>query len=150
MYNRKFFFLLGGFVVVLLLVISFYLALKDSEKQPPGPNDKILIRTSGLPVETNNFLNQPKEKLGYGAILAENQWYKIIFFSEDQGFLITLKQKPLSEAQALAEAEFLKQLAVDQEQACLLKAYIGVPRDVDENVAVKNYPLSFCSGGEKF
>jgi len=148
--NRKIYFLLGGLAVFLLLAYSLYSAFKDSEKEPLGPDQKIVIKTPTIPVQTNNFLNKPKERLSYGAVLAENDWYKIIFFSEDEGFLITLKQKPLSQAQALAESEFLKQLGVDQAEACLLKVYIAVPRDVDENAAVKSYPLSFCPEGRNF
>lgn len=150
MNNRKLYFWLGGLAILLLLIYSFYLAFGESQKPPSTPPDKIIIETKILPVEVNNFLNAPLEKLSYGAVLAETAEYKIIFFSKDEGFIITLKQKPLSTAQTLAESEFLKQLGVDQTQACLLKAYILVPRDVDETAAGSDYPLSFCDGGKHF
>lgn len=151
MNNRKLYFWLGGLVVFLLLLYSFYLAFVESEKTPAPPSDKIILpATSGPPIEATNFLLNPKEKLSYGAVLAENNWYKIIFFSEDEGFIITLKQKPLDRAQALAESEFLKQLGIDQQAACALKAYVTAPRDVDETVSGKNHPLSFCPGGRDF
>lgn len=151
MNNRKLYFWLGGAAVFLLLMYSFYLAFIESEKAPPLSSDKIILpSTQGPPVEANNFLLNPKEKFSYGAVLAESNWYKIIFFSEDEGFIITLKQKPLDRAQALAESEFLKQLGIDQQAACALKAYVTVPRDVDETVLGENHPLSFCPGGKSF
>ena len=137
--------------MLLLLIYSFYLAFNESQRQPSKLPDKIVLPSQeGLPVEVDNFLAKPKERLSYGAVLAENVWYKIIFFSEDEGFIITLKQKPLNTAQTLAENEFLKQLGVEQSQACSLKAYITVPRDVDENAAVDSYLLSFCPDGKHF
>lgn len=151
MNNRKLYFWLGGVVVFLLLLYSFYLAFREGAQTPAPTSDKMLLpSTQGPPVEVNNFLAKPKERLSYGAILAETDWHKIIFFSEDEGFIITLKQKPLDRAQTLAESEFLKKLGISPDDACLLQAYITVPRDVDEAAAGANYPLSFCFGGRHF
>lgn len=134
-----------------LLMYSFYVAFREGEKASVPPSDKIILPTNfGQPVAVRNFLLNPKEKFSYGAVLAENEWYKIIFFSEDEVFLITLKQAPLRQAVSLAESEFLKQLNIDKQSACALKVYVTVPRDVDETASGKNYSLSFCPEGADF
>lgn len=149
--NKKLYVWLVGVLALGLLFYSLFLAWQESQKQPAKPTDKITLPTTkGLPIEVNNFLAKPKEKFTYGSVLAETSQYKIIYFSEDEGVLIILKQAPLAQAQAEAENELLKQLGVPQQQACQLKIYVSVPMDVNEALAGQNYQMSFCPGGKHF
>lgn len=148
--NKKIIYILLGIFVAGFLLYGLASVWRESNTEPAAAPQKILVKSKTLPVEVNNFLNTPKEKLIYGAILAENNWYKIIYFSKDEGFIITLKQKSLRNAQILAEEEFLRQMGIDKINACQLKAIITVPQDVDEQKAVKDYSLSFCENGALF
>ena len=134
---------------MLLLFFSFYSAFKNNS----GPNGQSaptleMPSTQGPPVTVNNFLKSPPQNLSYGAVIAETGYYKIIYFSEDEGIIITLKSVPLAQAQIQAENDLMSRLGIPMAEACKLKIYITVPVDVDSSAAGKNYPMSFCSGGK--
>jgi len=78
-------------------------------------------------------------------VLAENDNYTIVYNRDDSGFIIGLLSGSLPETRAAAEAAFLSQLGVSENDACRLT--------VDERVLDKSSPyngeligLSFCPG----
>ena len=146
---KKYLIFFGIPMVLLLLVYSFYSAFKNSSG-PNGTNGETLelSSTQGPPVTVKNFLKSPVQNLSYGAVIAETPDYKIIYFSEDEGIIITLKSTPLGYAQVEAEGALLVKLGILRTQACSLKVFITVPMDVSAEAAGKNYPLSFCTGGK--
>lgn len=146
--NRKFLFIIIGITVVGLLGYSLFLAWRASQGEKEGA--LLLTGQQGARVEVKDFLANNSQTFDYGAVIAETEQFSIVYFSEDEGILITLTQKPLFEAQVAAEAELLEQLGVGREQACELKAYESVPINVDEAASGQNYPLSFCPGGNNF
>ena len=73
--------------------------------------------------------------------------YDIVYFASDGGFSISILATPFEAVRAKAEQAFLERLGVGREDACRLAVYIGVPRWVDENLAGRNYRLSFCGTG---
>lgn len=146
---KKYLIFFGIPAVLLLLFFSFYSAVKISSghRDPNAPTLE-LPSTQGPPVTVNNFLKSPAQNLSYGAVIVETADYKIIYFSEDEGIIITLKSTPLGYAQVEAEGELLVKLGISRTQACNLKVFITVPMDVSAEAAGKSYPMSFCTGGK--
>lgn len=87
------------------------------------------------PIPTGEFGEQ---------LVLETEKFQIIYFSETESFLITILQSPFSSYRAEAEQAFLKELSINEKQACSLTVTIVTPAFVSPEHAGVEYPLSFC------
>lgn len=101
------------------------------------------INISGL--EVNNFYNFDTEVNERGDVtFVKNALYQILYFSEEDEFLISVLSSPFEQARSRAELDFLNKLEINKNQACQLKVNISTPNFVNPNESGKNYKLSFC------
>lgn len=127
----------------------------SAQSQPSGfsiPDKNATTMTITTPdgtVQTNNLYRDPVENLPQnGVVFNQNPTYIASFFSQDEGFLITLLDPDLEKARATAESDFLKKLNITKDQACKLKIELNVPAFVSQSAAGTNYGLSFCPNGK--
>ena len=138
------------FGVVLLFVYSIWKAL-SSQPQPPAPSGptKTITTPSGS-VDVRDFTQNPAQTTSGTTVIKATDQFKLIYFSTDNSFLITLLSQPLQQARDAAEAELLSNLGIDKGQACKLTVTESVPYDVDSQLAGQNYGLSFCPDSKPF
>ncbi len=72
--------------------------------------------------------------------------YHIVYFSQDQSFIISLISEPIGQARIDAEEFLLKTLGLNQQQLCKLKYNVLTTSSVNSEYAGENLGFSFCPG----
>ena len=133
-------------VIVAIIFLAIILTKKDTVNNPSVDlTNKLVIKTSSSDVIIPDITKNANINIPGGVLFIDESYYSISYFSVDQGFIITLKNSNLQKARDLAEADFLKQLNLDQISACNLKVTLNVPWSIGFDAAGVNYGLSFCS-----
>lgn len=97
-------------------------------------------------VNVNNFYNlNPTINERGDVTFIDRQNFQILYFSKEKEFLISILGSPFETNRQEAEKEFLKQLALTEEKACLLTVNISTPSFVNPDESGQNYKLSFCN-----
>lgn len=71
--------------------------------------------------------------------------YSIIYYPDENLYNISILQSPFQENKNLVEEALLRELGIDEPEACKLNISIGAPRFVDEKASTTNTGLSFCN-----
>jgi len=132
----------GGLIILgisLLLVIA--VVIKGKPKQP-----ELTVDTITGPVTVDDFTKTPVEQVADTVIVARAAEFEIAYFEKEQTFTVLLLTTPLSSARLAAETALLEKLGVSKEEACRLKVSVMTIQSVDEQLAGKEFGLSFCSG----
>src|SRR3989344_291120 len=91
----------------LLVLAGFFWAVislvKSTELVPTGQTMPVLGKSGD--VNVRNVYKNPVEKTEDVVVVSQKSSFKIIFFPQDEAFLITLAQTPISQSRALAEAD---------------------------------------------
>ena len=139
----------------MLFLYSIFLAL--TQKHPSGSRavqnpaaNTLTVPAQGGTQQVFDFTKSPARVDGDTTVIAENNNYSIVYFTADQSFLITILSDPAQAGRIAAEQELLVKLNVTQDEACKLKVALTVPAGVDEQLAGKDYGLSFCPSGQPF
>ena len=147
--------ILIGSIVIVIFLFSIFFAL-SSKKQvnipvaAPISGPTITVPAKGGDMQVSDFTKNPQAVFGDTTVIAQNGNYSIVYFSVDQSFLITILAEPFNQNRTLAEQELLKHLGIAELDACKLTVSLGVPANVSEALAGKNYGLSFCPNGKPF
>ncbi len=83
---------------------------------------------------------------GYQVAGAADATFQILYFPEDNGFIITLNAEPLGETRRAAEAALRLRLGLSNAELCKMRADVGAPFSVSSMYAGTNLGLSFCPG----
>ena len=149
-------------IIIILLILIFLCALLLIIKSRQGSSSitplvkptitqKPFITPSGETmevdgVEINNIYKTPvKETPQFDALIVNNEKYQIAYLQQFQKFLITILDPNFKETQVVAEKDFLDKLSISSQDACKLSVEISTPRSVNEDLAGKIFPLSFCT-----
>lgn len=81
---------------------------------------------------------------GLGA--SQIPYYQTLYNAETNEFEIFLFEFPLADTRKRAETYFLQKLGINEQQACMLRVWVGVTPFASESLAWKNLGLSFCPG----
>lgn len=112
----------------------------------PTPINNIQLQqleSDGVSVE-NLYKNNPEPAFRSNTTIAENNDYSIAFFVDKTLFRLTLYKEPFDQTQTQAEATFLSELKITQEQACKLNVEV-VKQPTGFNVSpTTETKLSFC------
>ncbi len=135
-------------ITIFIILIIFGLAaiftiLKNNRPTKSVPGTKT-IQTSQGPVTVNDYTQHPAATTSDATIIEENSEFQILNYKIDGSFLITLLSTPLKKARTDAENTFLKDLNINQTQACSLKSSVVVPQSIDTNYSGKELGMDFC------
>jgi hypothetical protein len=72
--------------------------------------------------------------------------FEILYSSTDGTFSISIEKKPLNVYREKASLYFLQLFKVTQLDACKLNVFVGIPAEVDRELAGQSLGLSFCPG----
>jgi hypothetical protein len=148
--------ILIGVVIAGIFFYSIYLALfsKNHASAPPATSSAVptlsVPAQGGGEVQVNDFTKSPQQTLGDTLVIEQDNDYSIVYFTKDQSFLISILSTPVQEVRIMAEQELLSKLKIQEADACKLNVVLTVPAGVDENLAGRNYGLSFCPSGQAF
>ena len=154
-------------IVVILAVTLIFVFGRKTEPAPgnePIPGGLPSVATTTIPqgellvigtpagsVSVKNFYKNPVEvNSERDALIERTEQYDIVYLAGDSSFLITISRQPFDAARQAAEDDFLKTLQITKEEACRLNVALRVPRFVDENLAGKDFGLSFCPNSIQF
>ncbi|MDQ3008375.1 MAG: hypothetical protein M3Q81_02150 [bacterium] len=118
---------------------EFYSPLPSPSAAPIAPT----IRSSGVTIVNFYLGNKPRNSRG-DVTLSETDEYSIIYFANEDSFLITITGANFSQVRDKAELDFISQLGINPDQACELKASITVPAYANPDLAGQPQELSFC------
>ncbi len=150
--NLKRLLLIAG-IIVALVILVFLIVFRIAYK-PPKEREEIPIPTpvripaqkiniSG--VEVNNFLAFPIATNVKGdALFVKEEDYQIVYLKPFNQFVISILGSPFNSVRKKAEARFLTNLNISQEQACKLKVQVSTPNFANPDYAGRKYVLSFC------
>ena len=134
--------------------------IPDSEPTPityptPTPtlgSETLMINTPSGQVEINDVLLNPEKVLsgGWGVVVKRTSQYSMVYYEADQGFVISIEDTDVEAARTAVESVFLTTLGISESDACKLNVSLSVPRDINFDLAGKNYRLSFCPNGIPF
>ncbi|MFH0969726.1 MAG: hypothetical protein V1804_04415 [Patescibacteria group bacterium] len=134
------------------LAIFLFLFLKN--KNVPIEEGKILVPVAGKQLPIADYSQSAKKIIdSKNVVLDETGEYDILGFNynNQRSFLISIKSSDnLEETRKKAESELLSKLEISEENLCLLDVSVNVSKDIDENLAGRNFGLSFCSNGKPF
>ena len=125
----------------------------SSGQNTSGPHASVVLRT-GETVQVNIFKNaeetkEDKNNPGHYYLAGTNTVtapYTILYTEKDQSFNITLFEEPIAATRNQAEQKLLNILGINQEDACYLHYWVGVPYGINPVYAGKNLGFSFCPG----
>ncbi|MFA5830290.1 MAG: hypothetical protein WC878_00495 [Candidatus Paceibacterota bacterium] len=125
--------------------------IKDPETPAPTQGEwGMQVKTKdGETISVNDFYRDSKTIVykDWGAMLKVNPNYKLLYFTLDQSFLVTLIGGDLRTVRIEAEKELLNILGITEKEACRLIVATTVPFDVSERASGQDYGLSFCPDG---
>jgi hypothetical protein len=150
--NNKLLKIAGIGLVAVLLIFSVIMALNSKQNSQSNiPSSQALdIPTSKGDVKVKDFTKDPVEQTPDTTAIAETPDYQIAFFPKDSSFAIVLQSVPAQAARDKAEQALLDKLGIGIGEACKLQVSLTVPFGVVQNLAGKNYGLSFCPNGLPF
>jgi len=157
--------LLIAAISLVIISLVFYLVLnknKNTNDQPinvnnPLPNEELPTASPNfqkpigptLPisdVNVKNFYNlDPKINERGDVTFVDRQNFQILYFANENEFLISILGSPFEENRQEAEKELLKQLEITEEKACQLKVIISTPSFANPDESGQNFNLSFCN-----
>lgn len=112
-----------------------------------------VIQTKNGGVEVRNFYLDGPEIEGSNVILRDNPEYHIEYVRTNSQFLVALLSYTLEQARIArtkAENDLVGLLGITKAKACDLDVTLTIPASYNENLAGKNYGLSFCPSGIRF
>ncbi len=107
--------------------------------------EKIVLGTSRGSVQVNNFYKLVSDQEEDTLLIKKANEYLISYDTTDSSFWIFVTAGPVNSVQGKAAKDFLAILGISSKEACSLNASWGVSLGVDQNLAGKSYPLSFCA-----
>lgn len=133
-----------GAFVINRLIPEVEKILPTPSPTPRGEREAEKIEVTG--VEINNFYDEETDINTRGdAMFVNTDKYQIVFFSNEQQFLISILDSPFDEVRKQAEKEFLKELGISRGEACTMNVLITTPGYANPENAGRNYRLSFCN-----
>lgn len=109
---------------------------------PQSPT--VVLGTKNGSVEVRNFYKDATGQEGDTLLLGDAANYRIVYNTRDSSFWIFIVGKPVDAARKNAEADFLKMLNINQNNACAIDVTLSVSAYADVSLAGKSLPLSFC------
>lgn len=164
-------------VVIVLLGLGIFLLLKlqsspstsnsgsgnnsgfNIKPAPPLPKiqvpsgDQTTVPTKYGDIQVKNFYKTAAFTVSPSVYLVDNKFYSIIYSESTEDFLIDLYAHTKQEAaqyRASAESEYMSALGVSKQDACKIPIVVEVPYSYNQDLASKNYGLSFCPGATNF
>jgi hypothetical protein len=140
-------------VVAIIFIVAFIVNrfIPEIEKVLPNPtptpksDEPEVQRIEVNGVDVKNFYDQDTNVNSRGdATFVNQENYGIVYFSNEEQFLISIFSSPFDEVRKEAEKQFLKELGIDKSEACSLNVIITTPVSVNPENAGINYRLSFC------
>ncbi len=131
-------------IVLLALVVAVLVVLSRNS------SSKMNINTQQGTVSANNVNQSAAYKYAGGATLESAVGYAISYDSASQSFNIAITKAPISQYRTAAEAKFLQDLGITQQDACKLNVQLGVTYDANPSLIGQNFGLSFCPGAKAF
>jgi hypothetical protein len=161
--------LISAIVILTLLVV--FTTLYNYQKNEGTVVIPLPVATSTSPVSANNIIevNTPVGLVAIADIRAlpetkdvgggmyhidgtqvnPDAGFAILYSTRDNSFSIAIEKKPISTYRDKASQYFLELFHVSELDACKLKVLVGVPAEVDQNLAGQNLGLSFCPDSVK-
>ncbi|MDO8529736.1 MAG: hypothetical protein Q7S18_03645 [bacterium] len=134
-------------------LLFLFLFLKN-RNNVPVEKGKIIIPAGNKQLPIADYSQNAKRIIDdKDIVIDETEEYDILGFSynNQRSFLISIKSSDnLEETRKKAENELLSKLEISGEDACLLDVSVNVSKDIDENLAGRNFGLSFCPNGKPF
>lgn len=160
--------IIGGILLIVLLIIGgvVYVLLPKETPDPQTntdpfgalgggtrvPPDMIRVTLSdGSTADVPDFTKtgQPEGASavnGYQVGGGDDEAFQILYYPEDNGFLISLLSEPLGENRLRAEDVLRGRLQLTDAELCKLNAQVATSITVNETYAGQNLGLSFCAG----
>lgn len=76
----------------------------------------------------------------------ETVYFEAIFNETDSSFAIALLERPFALSRQIAATEIKEKLGLPESVICEMNIFVGVPFDIDPNLAGQNLGLSYCPG----
>lgn len=156
--KKTYYTLIPLFLVIVISSIYLLLAKKNIHQnvtspkaftEPSNDEEKMTISAGGSDIKINNLYKNPVSILNHsGVLFQQTSDFEMLFYSSDQGFIVSLLNPDLKKVREEAEKAFLDTLGISKEQACLLKISLGTTADINLEAAGQNYGLSFCPNGK--
>jgi len=130
--------------LIMLLIGGVYFAFFA-----PGPNSsenrtRQVTGTDGSKVAVRDFTPDIQMQTESSQVIKTSDQFDLLYFPQDQAFLITLESLPLKTARGEGEKALLENLNIPESEACNLKIEVKVPDEIDPNLSGINLGLSFC------
>lgn len=160
-------FMIGGIILILLIIggLVYFLMPKASpepstNEDPFGalgggtrvpPNMIRVTLTDGSTADVPDFTQEAQPEgasavNGYQVGGSDDDAFQILYYPEDNGFLVSLLAEPLGENRLRAENALRGKLQLTDEALCKLNAHVATSIHVNETYAGQNLGLSFCPG----
>jgi len=155
-----------------LVIVTFFIKGPDEGEDgqptetssPGGPSYPIVETTPRssptMKVETPKgeiSLNEvyrskvPGTEYGNNFAFKKTDSYTLLYFPDQNDlFLMTIWNPDLEGTRKAAEAELLRILGANKEQACALHIDVTVPAQINPEAALIDFGLSFCPDGKPF
>ena len=153
--TKKIWIFTGIGAVIILFLMSLLLANNQpAQNQQSGPSkgsasrSPLTIPTSKGDVIINDITKHPVQQVPDNVVIDRTNQFTIVYYPNEKTFSINVLANPLQQSRSAAEAALLKDLGIDQGQACKLTVTTFVPFDVDQNASGRDYGLSFCPSGQ--
>lgn len=134
-------------------LLFLFLFLKN-RNNVPVEKGKIIVPVGNKQLPIADYSQNAKKIIDdKNIVIDETEEYDILGFSynNQRGFLISIKSSDnLEVTRKKAESELLSKLEISKEDICLLDVSVNVSKDIDENLAGRNFGLSFCPNGKPF
>jgi len=143
--------------VIVIVMIAFVVNRLIPDEKPvsegspsPTTSPSSIIKPKGekinvTGVSINNIYNSEIRTNTRGdTLFLENTDYKILFFSKEEQFLLSIIGSPFNKKREQAEQSFLQTLGIDKDSACKLNVVVNTPSFANPDESGKNYKLSFC------
>jgi hypothetical protein len=156
---KKILILLVIFVTIAIISTLVLFSLQKKEEQvAPAPTDDIsqsATYSASINEDAYQQVNFPDpvalsastpDEYGNTVFAEEDRLYSIQYFTQDKTFNVTLLSVKLLDARVAAEKKLMEKLAISKEDLCKIKVYVGVPFNVNSELAGGNLGISSCVG----
>lgn len=128
-------------IVVVIIILTVVMVTYSNKDKAVGGENSVVFNTKIGEIQVQDAY---ENREGEYTVIRNSSQYEILFYPNDQSFLITLYATPIDKVKKDAEKTFIKALNITEAQACELPVVIRVPDRIDPTYSGVNYKLSFC------
>jgi hypothetical protein len=141
-------------IAIIIPALLFLFLFLKNRNNVPVEEGKIIVPVGNKQLPIADYSKNAKKVIDDKNVLINGtDEYDILGFNynNQRSFLISIKQSSnLEETRKKAEKELISSLGITEKDACELEISVNVSRDIDENLAGRNFGLSFCPNAKPF